>query len=550
MSFAKASVLIIDKKISSHFLILLLISVLLQIWPVYFTQPARFMVRIAICNSLLLLSAAAIYRYIPGKIIAFILTVFLTLNFAFAFNTWNVYQSEFNTVFAMSILATHIAEAKSMSGLYISSLPVIMAYFFITWYAIKSLSENLSDQAKTISMVLLVGYMGWYSTANWLKQRKDLEVYYPLSSRILTNTPFYTGSEFIIAYRDSALAEKISQQNVHYPALQYHQTGIENYVVIVGESARRSNMQLYGFNQETTPVESSFKKNALIFTNAIAPASATVLAVPMILSQADPDNFTIDKLADNIVNIARKTGYYTEWISAQGSSGKSNNYIAAIASTSQKLRWVNTQYDTELLPALEEALEKPGKKFIVLHINGSHEMACDRYPASASVLNTGNKYEDCYNNAIRYTDYFIGEVAKRLQNTPSSMLYFSDHGLEKNPLLESLYMHGSRNPSKEAYQVPQFIWYSQPALSSQKRRLGWITEYWSTANNYWLMLNWLGISTGIENCHSVLGTCYQKSTAFPVMDGGRHIFEYSQLRDTFDSADKKTPWRKAQPGSL
>lgn len=550
MSFAKASVLIIDKKISSHFLILLLISVLLQIWPVYFTQPARFMVRIAICNSLLLLSAAAIYRYIPGKIIAFILTVLLTLNFAFAFNTWNVYQSEFNTVFAMSILATHIAEAKSMSGLYISSLPVIMAYFFITWYAIKSLSENLSDRAKTISMVLLVGYMGWYSTANWLKQRKDLEVYYPLSSRILTNTPFYTGSEFIIAYRDSALAEKISQQNVHYPALQYHQTGIENYVVIVGESARRSNMQLYGFNQETTPVESSFKKNALIFTNAIAPASATVLAVPMILSQADPDNFTIDKLADNIVNIARKTGYYTEWISAQGSSGKSNNYIAAIASTSQKLRWVNTQYDTELLPALEEALEKPGKKFIVLHINGSHEMACDRYPASASVLNTGNKYEDCYNNAIRYTDYFIGEVAKRLQNTPSSMLYFSDHGLEKNPLLESLYMHGSRNPSKEAYEVPQFIWYSQPALSSQKRRLGWITDYWSTANNYWLMLNWLGISTGIENCHSVLGTCYQKSTAFPVMDGGRHIFEYSQLRDTFDSADKKTPWRKAQPGSL
>lgn len=550
MSFAKASVLIIDKKISSHFLILLLISVLLQIWPVYFTQPARFMVRIAICNSLLLLSAAAIYRYIPGKIIAFILTVLLTLNFAFAFNTWNVYQSEFNTVFAMSILATHIAEAKSMSALYITSLPVIMAYFFITWYAIKSLSENLSDRAKTISMVLLVGYMGWYSTANWLKQRKDLEVYYPLSSRILTNTPFYTGSEFIIAYRDSALAEKISQQNVHYPALQYHQTGIENYVVIVGESARRSNMQLYGFNQETTPVESSFKKNALIFTNAIAPASATVLAVPMILSQADPDNFTIDKLADNIVNIARKTGYYTEWISAQGSSGKSNNYIAAIASTSQKLRWVNTQYDTELLPALEEALEKPGKKFIVLHINGSHEMACDRYPVSASVLNTGNKYEDCYNNAIRYTDYFIGEVAKRLQNTPSSMLYFSDHGLEKNPLLESLYMHGSRNPSKEAYEVPQFIWYSQPALSSQKRRLGWITDNWSTANNYWLMLNWLGISTGIENCHSVLDTCYQKSTAFPVMDGGRHIFEYSQLRDTFSSVDKKTPWRKAQPGSL
>ncbi|VTP61984.1 Uncharacterised protein [Leclercia adecarboxylata] len=69
MSFAKASVLIIDKKLCRHFLILLLCSVLIQLWPVYFTQPARFMVRIAICNSLLLLAAAAIYRYLPVKLL-------------------------------------------------------------------------------------------------------------------------------------------------------------------------------------------------------------------------------------------------------------------------------------------------------------------------------------------------------------------------------------------------------------------------------------------------------------------------------------------------
>ncbi|MBR7282275.1 sulfatase-like hydrolase/transferase, partial [Klebsiella pneumoniae] len=81
-------------------------------------------------------------------------------------------------------------------------------------------------------------------------------------------------------------------------------------------------------------------------------------------------------------------------------------------------------------------------------INGSHEMACDRYPPSANILHTGNKYEDCYNNAILFTDYFIGEVAKRLQGSASSLLYFSDHGLEKNPQLNSIYMHGSRNPSK------------------------------------------------------------------------------------------------------
>lgn len=74
----------------------------------------------------------------------------------------------------MSIMATHIAEAKSMSGLYGHTFPVAIAYFFITRYAIKSLSENVGDRAKGIGLILLVGYMGWYSTANWLKSVKTL----------------------------------------------------------------------------------------------------------------------------------------------------------------------------------------------------------------------------------------------------------------------------------------------------------------------------------------------------------------------------------------
>jgi glucan phosphoethanolaminetransferase (alkaline phosphatase superfamily) len=143
--------------------------------------------------------------------------------------------------------------------------------------------------------------------------------------------------------------------------LQYHETGIENYVVIVGESARRSNMKLYGFHQDTASGILA-GEGLLIFSNAIAPASATVLSVPMILSKADPDHFTTDKLADNIVSVAKKTGYHTEWISAQGNTGKSNNYIVAIASISHKAQWIDTRYDTELLPALDEALKAPGRE--------------------------------------------------------------------------------------------------------------------------------------------------------------------------------------------
>ncbi len=111
-------------------------------------------------------------------------------------------------------------------------------------------------------------------------------------------------------------------------------------------------------------------------------------------------------------------------------------------------------------------------------------------------------------------------------------------------------MHGSRNPSKEAYDVPQFIWYSQSALANQKRRTGWVNERWPTTNNYALMLSWLGISTGIENCDSLLEKCYQPESQISVMDGGRHIFNYDQLRNTFSAPDQKTPWRKVKRNSL
>lgn len=67
----------------------------------------------------------------------------------------------------------------------------------------------------------------------------------------------------------------------------------------------------------------------------------------------------------------------------------------------------------------------------MLHINGSHEIACTRYPEWADKFKTGNKYEDCYNNSILFTDYVIGEVIKRLEGSKSSLLYFSDHGTEK-----------------------------------------------------------------------------------------------------------------------
>lgn len=550
MSFVSIITTKLREERRSAFLLCIVLSLLLLLWPVAFTQPPRFILRIAVCNLLLIASAAAIYRTLAGKAISLVICAFLSLNFAIDFSTYSIYQSEFNVAFAMSILTTHLREVKSMAGIYLYYMPVAVAHFAITLTAIHLLSKKLTRKQSILSFALLAIFIAWFSFACWFKKQKDKEVYYPLASRILVNTPFYVASDFIIANRDNQLSAKISLGGQNDAHLTWQDQNIETYVVVIGESARRNNMQLYGFSLDTTPVETKLNHNALIFEHAIAPASATVLAVPMILSRADAEHFTIDNLSDNIVNAANRTGFNTYWISAQGNSGKSNNYVAAIASTSHHLNWVESHYDDELLPWFDDALKQHGKKVIFLHINGSHELACTRYPKSHDYYHTGNKYEDCYNNAIRFTDYFLGEVMARLANRSASLLYFSDHGLEKNAELESIYMHGARFPSKEAYDVPQFIWYSDKALGSQPRNTGKVEAPWSTANNYFLMLSWMGISTAEKNCRSILDVCFHPDKTFPVMDGGRNIFEYQTLRTHFNDLKPEIAVKEAGKNSL
>ncbi|MBA5614116.1 phosphoethanolamine transferase [Escherichia fergusonii] len=534
------------------FLALLFASTLIQLWPLYHLQPLRVILRVGACNMLIILSLTAFYRLLVGKILALGGSLLLTVNFMIALCTWEIYQSDFNIVFAMSILETHWAEVKSMTGMYISWMPVCVIYFLLTYFSIHNGAKCLSSKIQRAAMVILLIFLAWFTYSQWKKQQKDgLGGYYPLSARALKVTPFYVASNFIVAYRDIAFAKELKQIDIDLPGLTTKDTDIDTYVIIIGESARRSNMSLYGFEQNTTPVQNTIAPQALIFDNAISPAAATVTSIPMILSKASTESFTAADLSNNIVTLANKAGFQTTWLSTQNVVGKHNNYITLIGSASNKSQWMTGEYDDALLPHLDEALKEKGKKLIMLHINGSHEIACTRYPEWADKFKTGNKYEDCYNNSILFTDYVIGEVIKRLEGSKSSLLYFSDHGLEKNPDIPSLYMHGADTPSKEAYDVPQFIWYSSEALNSQSRKLGHIRENYSLLNNYAMMLDWLGISTGETRCNSPLSECYRPATSIPVTDGSRaKVFEYKDLRDTFASPKKKIPYREASPNPL
>jgi glucan phosphoethanolaminetransferase (alkaline phosphatase superfamily) len=83
---------------------------------------------------------------------------------------------------------------------------------------------------------------------------------------------------------------------------------------------------------------------------------------------------------------------------------------------------------------------------IVLHLYGSHEPSCVRFPANQAVLHGGSEADDCYDNSVRYTDTLMGKMFSMLDNSRSSVMYFSDHGLIRNPQRAVVYSHGNVNP--------------------------------------------------------------------------------------------------------
>ncbi|MDR1789578.1 MAG: phosphoethanolamine transferase [Opitutaceae bacterium] len=285
------------------------------------------------------------------------------------------------------------------------------------------------------------------------------------------------------------------------------ETGVETYVIVIGESARRANMGLYGYGRDTTPREDAAVSRMLRFTNAVSPAAGTLASVPLSLcrtSAAEGRGEVLDNPADNVVALANAAGFATFWISKQSSAGLWRSTISDIAGMAGKLAWVRGKHDGAALPELDAALASPGRKLILLHIDGSHEPPGEKYPRAFAKFTGGNGMDDEYDNSIHYTDHLIGEIFARLAGARASVLYYSDHALmraARRGHFKYRYVFG-RKAYREAFEIPLWIWWS-PAVSAPVKT-GVINGLYSTGNNYLLIRDWLGVTLGGDKAPSPL----------------------------------------------
>lgn len=372
------------------------------------------------------------------------------------------------------------------------------------------------------------------------KDAKNKKTFSPyiLASRFATYTPFFNLNYFALAAKEHQRLLSIAN-TVPYFQLSVRDTGIDTYVLIVGESVRVDNMSLYGYTRSTTPQVEAQRKQIKLFNQAISGAPYTALSVPLSLTADSVLSHDIHNYPDNIINMANQAGFQTFWLSSQSAFRQNGTAVTSIAMRAMETVYVKG-FDELLLPHLSQALQQntQQKKLIVLHLNGSHEPACSAYPQSSAVFQPQDDQDACYDNSIHYTDSLLGQVFELLKDRRASVMYFADHGLERDLTKKNVYFHGGREASQQAYHVPMFIWYS-PVLGDGVDRT---TEnnIFSTAYNNYLINAWMGV-TKPEQPQTLEEVIAHYKGDSRVVDANHDVFDYVMFRKEFTEDKQGNP---------
>lgn len=242
-------------------------------------------------------------------------------------------------------------------------------------------------------------------------------------------------------------------------------------VLVIGESARRQNFSLYGYNKNTNPLLS--KTPNVFHFDANSCATYTTAGVKCILEHTNSDD-----LYEILPNYLYRNNVEVVWRTSNW--GEPPVHIKNYQNRDvlrKDCKGEGCDYDEILLTGLKEQIlaSKKNKILIVLHTSTSHGPTYSKkYPprfetfkpvCNSVELGKCSQTEliNAYDNTIVYTDYILSSVIddlKELKEFKSTMIFVSDHGEslgEKN-----LYMHGvpmSFAP-KEQYEIPFIVWVS------------------------------------------------------------------------------------------
>lgn len=274
-------------------------------------------------------------------------------------------------------------------------------------------------------------------------------------------------------------------------------------ILIIGESARRANFSLYGYERPTNPLLEKDSVTALIAESA---ATYTTAGVKAIL-----DHKPTKKLYEILPNYLYRNGTDVIWRTTNWGQPPLHIKKYADADALGKIYPdANPRYDGILLEGLRDSIiNSPSEKIlIVLHTSTSHGPTYNlKYPAEfekfkpvcttveMSKADPG-ELMNAYDNTILYTDWLVHKAIETVDSIPGrrgAVIYVSDHGESLGE--GNLYMHGvpmSVAPKVQT-EIPFIVWANDSTIRVDASKEA------SQYNVFHSVLGFLGIDSPVYN---------------------------------------------------
>jgi glucan phosphoethanolaminetransferase (alkaline phosphatase superfamily) len=327
----------------------------------------------------------------------------------------------------ISLLATNIGESTEFLSLipnsvYLRSLFVPAACFIAFFLAFKAGFKPWRNKSVNLAVIAVLVYLA--SPTHFLEH-------------------LYGG------FVDTKKAQANLETYVSKSSWGTSTTDSENkdYILVIGESARRDYFGIYGYPVQNTPFLA--KTPGTVVNGLTSGGNYTIGSLTNMLTLPNKEKWS-PNYDLNLLDLAKSAGIKTVWLSNQGFIGTFDTPVSAIGNRADEVDFINKNdsarlniSDFALLNKLKEKLQEKtnGKRLIVLHTIGSHPDACRRVldiKDPYKVRDSNYEHVACYATTIKKTDRFLESVVNLLKENGSksgrefSVVYFSDHGLLHN----------------------------------------------------------------------------------------------------------------------
>jgi heptose-I-phosphate ethanolaminephosphotransferase len=253
----------------------------------------------------------------------------------------------------------------------------------------------------------------------------------------------------------------------------------EVHILIIGESAVRTHMGLYGYFRPTTPCLQKMASELYLFQDVISSHSGTIASLRDMFTFCSYEDQTHYCNRGTLIQFIQKAGFNTCWISNQCPTGYNENFASMLTKSCDVYSFLNPSqhyvfqsYDDQVLLPLKKYLSQASKprKFVVVHLMGQHFSFANRYPQDYArftstldlkgmrgVLEQINEYD----NATLFNDHVVSSIIELVKKseTHASVTYLSDHGIDLFEYSDTA-SQSEWDGTAPMFQIPFILWLS------------------------------------------------------------------------------------------